>query len=222
MLSGQQPYNADTPMGVVVKHITEPVPEILKITPSLPYDVDQIIKSSMAKDKNKRYATAVDLAKALNMVAFGNEGNLASTTNTGLRSGVYKTPTTQSSRGRTGLAVGGIVLVVAIVGFFLLRNQLFAPPPVEPTPTSVPTVIPSETPTEVPTEIPTPTLAPTLVPATETASACLSRQPVPLKCDPHSRCQRDEQSLCRENSLHRNFHSRRRNFRASQSQTDLC
>ena len=26
MLSGQQPYSADTPMGVVVKHITEPVP----------------------------------------------------------------------------------------------------------------------------------------------------------------------------------------------------
>ena len=37
MLSGQQPYNADTPMGVVIKHITEPVPEILNMIPSLPY-----------------------------------------------------------------------------------------------------------------------------------------------------------------------------------------
>ena len=92
MLSGQQPYNADTPMGVVVKHITEPVPEILQVTPSLPYDVDQIIRSSMAKDKNKRYDTAVDLSKALNMAAFGDEGHHTSTTNTGSRSGVYKTP----------------------------------------------------------------------------------------------------------------------------------
>ena len=176
MLSGQQPYNADTPMGVVVKHITEPVPEILQVTPSLPYDVDQIIRSSMAKDKNKRYDTAVDLSKALNMAAFGDEGHHTSTTNTGSRSGVYNPITTQSSRGRTGMAVGGIVLVVAVVGFFLLRNQLFAPPPVEPTATFTlaPTVIPSETPTEAPTEAPTevstPTLAPTLVPATETAS----------------------------------------------------
>ena len=31
MLTGQQPYNADTPMGVVVKHITEPVPDILNV-----------------------------------------------------------------------------------------------------------------------------------------------------------------------------------------------
>jgi serine/threonine protein kinase len=153
MLSGQQPYNADTPMGIAIKHVTEPVPEILNVNPSLPYDVDQIIRYSMAKDKNKRYATAVDLAKALNLIAFGNEGNLTSATNTGLRSGVYKTPASQSSRGRTGLAVGGIVLVVAVVGFFLLRNQLFAPPPiVEPTATAAPT------------------LTPTPVPVTETAS----------------------------------------------------
>ena len=163
MLSGQQPYNADTPMGVAIKHITEPVPEILNINPALPFDVDQIIRSSMAKDKTKRYASAVDLAKALNMVAFGNEGNFTSTTNTGLRSGVYNnTPTTRSSRSRTGLAVGGIVLLVAVVGFFLLRNQLFAPPPVEPTPILAPTAIPSETPTEAPT--------PTLVPVTNTIS----------------------------------------------------
>jgi serine/threonine-protein kinase len=172
MLSGQQPYNADTPMGVVVKHITEPVPEILNVVPTLPFDVDQIIRSSMAKDKTKRYSTAVELAKALNMAAFGNDGNLTSTTNTGLRSGLYKNSTTRSSRGRTGLAVGGIVLVVAIVGFFLLRNQLFASPPIEPT--STPVVIPSETqtetPTEAPTETPTPTLAPTLAPVTEVAS----------------------------------------------------
>ena len=32
--------------------------------------------SSMAKDKTKRYNTTVDLAKALNVVAFGNEGNV--------------------------------------------------------------------------------------------------------------------------------------------------
>ena len=121
----------------------------------------------MAKDKTKRYATAVELAKALNLVAFGNEGNLTSPTNTGLRSGVYKTPTTQSSRGKTGLAVAGIVLVVAVVGFFLLRNQLFAPQQVEPTLVPAPTAIP----TELPTEAPTQTLAPTLVPVTEVASA---------------------------------------------------
>lgn len=152
MLSGQQPYNADTPMGVVVKHITEPVPEILNMVPSLPSDVDQIIRFSMAKDKTKRYPSAIDLAKALNLIAFGNEGNFTSTLNTGSRSGLYKTAT-QSSRGKTGLVVAGIVLLVAVVGFFVLRNQLFVPQ------AATPAVISSATP------------AKSLAPATESITS---------------------------------------------------
>jgi serine/threonine protein kinase len=33
MLTGQLPYTANTPMGVVMKHLTEPVPRILDISP---------------------------------------------------------------------------------------------------------------------------------------------------------------------------------------------
>ena len=102
----------------------------------------------------------MELAKALNLVAFGNEGNFTSTTNTGLRSGLNKT-STPVSRGRTGLAVAGIILVVAVVGFFLLRNQLFAPQQTEPTLASVLTAIP--------TELPAATLMSTLVPTTSSS-----------------------------------------------------
>jgi serine/threonine-protein kinase len=142
MLSGQQPYSADTPMGVVVKHITEPVPEILKVLPNLPPEIDTIIKTSMAKDKTARYPNTVELAKALNLVAFGNEGNITFNTNPGLRSGVYSA-TTQQSRGKMGLAVAGIVVLVAVIGLFLLRNQLFAPEQPTPTPILASTTVPT-------------------------------------------------------------------------------
>lgn len=127
MISGHQPYSADTPMGVVVKHITEPVPDILKMMPDLPAEIDELIKTSMAKDKNKRYASTIDLAKALNKIAFGDEGNITLSGTTGVQSRINNTTITPSSRGKTGLIVGGIVLVVALIGFFLIRNQLMAP-----------------------------------------------------------------------------------------------
>ena len=129
MLSGHQPYSADTPMGVVVKHITEPVPEILKVLPNLPEEVDAIIKTAMAKDKNQRYANTIELAKALNTLAFGNPGDITFHTMNGT-SRLKSSKTVQLSRGQTtGLVAGGVVLLLAIIGVFLLRNQLFAPDP---------------------------------------------------------------------------------------------
>jgi hypothetical protein len=122
MLSGQQPYRADTPMGVAVKHITEPVPEILKILPSLPPEVDRVIKTALAKDKNQRYSTPLELAQALNLIAFG-VASAATTNHTGARSGLYELAA--PSHGKTGVSVAGVILLVAVVGFFLLRNQLF-------------------------------------------------------------------------------------------------
>ena len=128
MLTGHQPYSADTPMGVVVKHITEPVPEILKALPNLPEEVDAVIKTAMAKDKDQRYQNTIELAKALNTVAFGSAGeNLTFQTNSGITSRL-KTQQVKPSRGKTtGLVVAGIVLLIAVVGFLLLRNQLLAP-----------------------------------------------------------------------------------------------
>src|SRR5512146_1731293 len=65
MLTGQQPFQADTPMAVAIKHITEPVPHIRKINPQLSERVDAIIQKAMAKNKSERYATAVEMTNAL-------------------------------------------------------------------------------------------------------------------------------------------------------------
>jgi serine/threonine protein kinase len=65
MVTGKQPYEADTPMAVAIKHITDPVPHILDANPKLPFGMDAIIQKAMAKNKNDRYSTAVELVHAL-------------------------------------------------------------------------------------------------------------------------------------------------------------
>jgi Protein kinase domain len=71
MLTGKQPYEADTPMAVAFKHITDPVPDILASNPNLPGDVGDVIQTAMAKDKEERFATAADLVESLRTVAAG-------------------------------------------------------------------------------------------------------------------------------------------------------
>jgi len=71
MLSGKVPYEADTAMGQVVKHITAPIPNVLQLCPNLPEATQAIINSAMAKRKFARYNTAVEMAQALAAVAEG-------------------------------------------------------------------------------------------------------------------------------------------------------
>ncbi len=76
LLTGQQPYHGDTPMSVVVKHITDPVPHILDVKPDLPPDIEVIIEKAMAKDRNERFQDVKSLANALNAVARGESLSL--------------------------------------------------------------------------------------------------------------------------------------------------
>jgi predicted Ser/Thr protein kinase len=71
MLSGKQPYQADTPMGVVVKQITDPVPHILDVQPNLPPGLEGVIEKAMAKNRDERFSTTRELSDALNEVVRG-------------------------------------------------------------------------------------------------------------------------------------------------------
>ncbi len=71
MLSGEAPYEADTPMGVAIKHILDPIPRIQERRPDLPLAVDSVITRAMAKDASARFQTAAELTEALVRVAAG-------------------------------------------------------------------------------------------------------------------------------------------------------
>ncbi len=65
-LSGQLPFKADTPMGVAVAHIQQPVPSLLERQPDLPPRFEAIIRRALDKDPAKRFQTATELAHAIN------------------------------------------------------------------------------------------------------------------------------------------------------------
>jgi serine/threonine protein kinase len=69
MLTGQHPYQTNTPIAVAVKHIFEPVPAILDMVPNLPTECQEIIGRAMAKDKVDRFVTAQGFATTLADVA---------------------------------------------------------------------------------------------------------------------------------------------------------
>ena len=71
LLTGQQPYHGDTPMSVVVKQITDPIPHILDVKPDLPPSIQAVMDKAMAKDREQRFSTVKALTEALNAVVRG-------------------------------------------------------------------------------------------------------------------------------------------------------
>jgi eukaryotic-like serine/threonine-protein kinase len=65
MLTGQKPYRADTPMAVVIKHMTDPLPHPHQFMPDLPDEAVHIIFRSLAKDPADRFPDMIDFAAAL-------------------------------------------------------------------------------------------------------------------------------------------------------------
>ncbi len=65
MVTGTVPYEADTPIGVVMKHVNEPLPLPTKTVPTLPKSVEAVILKAMSKKPDDRYQSAGDMATAL-------------------------------------------------------------------------------------------------------------------------------------------------------------
>jgi len=162
MLTGKKPYDADSPMSVAVRHITEPIPDILQARPDLPIEVDAIIKRAMAKDREDRYPNAIELSRALNRAAFGEDRTTSASTS------MFNTRqnTITKSRRRVGFIVAGMILLIILAGAFALSRQLPVVPAVDMTSTTEVTPVPAiATQTSVPES--TATTAATAIPTEE-------------------------------------------------------
>ncbi len=58
MVTGRQPFTADTPLQVVMKHVTEPVPRITAASSDVPLALEGVMLRVLAKNPADRYPTA--------------------------------------------------------------------------------------------------------------------------------------------------------------------
>ncbi|MGB8984713.1 MAG: protein kinase [Anaerolineales bacterium] len=151
MLTGERPFGKDTVIGLALQHVNDPVPNVLRIRPDLPGEVDVIIKTAMAKNREKRYRTTIDLARELNRVAFGGERTMPQSTPLVDRQAAG-TPLAR----RTGWIAAGLLLLALAGTAYAFRGQL--PFLASPTPTATALDAPILAPTLTLTPEPTATL----------------------------------------------------------------
>jgi serine/threonine protein kinase len=65
VVTGQVPYDEDTPLSIISRHISDPLPLPTSLNPDLPLEVEQVILKAAAKSPDDRYQTGCELAQAL-------------------------------------------------------------------------------------------------------------------------------------------------------------
>jgi hypothetical protein len=178
MLTGKQPYEADTPMAVAIKHITDPVPRIRQSNPKLPEGMETIIQKAMAKNRDDRFSTAVEMTNALREVARNITTKLA-TAPALANAAPPVVPTVkaeakavpQKKSFNAMFVIVPVIAVVALAGGFFLFNGRRTPPPKTEAPVNTPTSAPPVT--ETSTSVSEATAIPIVIESTNTETAPL-------------------------------------------------
>ncbi len=68
LISGKQPYQADTPLAVVLKKINDPLPSIKSNVPDISDAVEAVIIKALSKEPDSRYANCKELVSAMERI----------------------------------------------------------------------------------------------------------------------------------------------------------
>lgn len=165
MLTGQRPYKATPSAGVAlaVKHVVEPVPNILDFKGDLPADSQKVIGQAMAKKKDERFSSGRALAREVALLARDQPGRGERDVVVPPQLPPIRTPPSRRSWAPllwvSLVGIGLVILVAVLLLWNLVGNNVLT---VMTTPTA--TVTMTSTITRVPpTPIttPTPALSPT-------------------------------------------------------------
>ncbi len=102
MLTGRLPFEGDSPLQILWKHVKEPLPEPRKVNPSLPAEVERIIFKATEKKPANRYSSAAEMLRDIEALR-------------------EKARLTRSRRSRLPLLLASLVLaaVLGALGYFL-------------------------------------------------------------------------------------------------------
>jgi serine/threonine protein kinase/WD40 repeat protein len=158
LVTGEKPFTADTPMALVIKHVTDEFPTASKANRQIPAFVERAIVRAVQKNPEDRYESMAQFADVLERIALGDQAPEKEIIKLTRRSRRRKNPV-------LGFALAALALV-AVLAYFIETNfnalllaantLLGAQPIVAVYSTSIPV-----TATKVPTAAPIAAISPT-------------------------------------------------------------
>ncbi|MBN1993528.1 MAG: protein kinase [Anaerolineae bacterium] len=120
LLTGQPPFQAKTPLAVVLKHVKEPLSPPRTIKPDVAEPLEQVVLKAMDKNREQRYQTAAEMEQALKDALREIESAAPTTSIPPSKTQGVAPPVPTPAKGRstmsTFLVIGLVVAVVLCLG----------------------------------------------------------------------------------------------------------
>ncbi|MFQ5616624.1 MAG: protein kinase, partial [Anaerolineales bacterium] len=76
MLTGQPPFDADTPLAILMKHVNDPLPLPRQIDETIPEQLERVVLKALGKNPEDRYQSAREMTEALRAAIEETEAEL--------------------------------------------------------------------------------------------------------------------------------------------------
>ncbi len=168
LATGKPPYNAETPMAIVIKHINDPLPPPRTLNPELPIAVERVIVKALAKKPEDRYPTVGDMIRAIE-AAIPETGAVSAVDTAAI---TVKTEAPPKSKAPLwAWAVGAVAVIGLVIGAFFALSGVNSNATPTPAIADQPTATAPAQPTDTAAPQATATTAPTSAPRTQAATA---------------------------------------------------
>ena len=139
MVTGQVPFVADTPLGVIIKHLSEPLPLPSLVKPDISPAIEHVLLKALAKESSDRFSTVFEFTTAWKQALAGSDASPATSQNIArppAQTQEKPASTKQAvpkagNRSMIGFAIGCIAvlcILVSAAGGLGLASRLFNQP----------------------------------------------------------------------------------------------
>lgn len=124
MVTGMVPFDADSTVALLMKHVNEPMPDIREVNKDVPDNVVAVIRKALAKDRKERFQTANEMAAALRACLQAQTAGQAAEDAT-ILAGITDTTAIESAPAKKGGVPGWAIGAAAVVVVLLLAAGAF-------------------------------------------------------------------------------------------------
>ena len=129
MVTGRVPFVADTPLAVILKHVSDPMPLPSSIKTDIPEAIEKMILKALAKNPDDRFASMAEFISAWKNALDGSP-SIASRISTSSAQTQLKPASVSSSASKSGRSRGWIIgclasacLLFTVTGVFFLAGN---------------------------------------------------------------------------------------------------